>query len=117
MIRLVSSGYYRLIETKANTKILSLDGKNTFAWITADEIGEILITTHNPYSTDNILALGKYRIYDVKNEEKLTDLHHLELFVGEGKWQGYLLPTGLPNNKDKRKRIIPTNEIVTITTH
>ncbi len=117
MIQLIRSGDYRLIETKAHTKILSFDGKSTFAWINADEIGEILITSHNPYMTDNILALGKYRIYDVKDEPDLTDLQHLELFVGEGKWQGYLLPTGLPNNNDKRKRIIPTNEIVTIATH
>lgn len=117
MIRLIKEGKYSLIETKRQTKILSLDGRKKFAWVNAEDIGEILVTSHNAHTMDNILALGKYRLYDVKGEPELTDLQHLELFVGEGVWQGYLLPTGLPNEKKKRNRIIPTKEIVTVTTH
>jgi len=60
-----------------------------------------------------MLSLGQFRLYDVKDEPKLTDLIHLELFVGGGLWQGYLLPTGLPTDKDKRNRIIPTDELIT----
>lgn len=117
MIQLIQSGHYTLIETKGQTKILTLDGKKTFAWVNAIDIGEILITSHKAHITDNILAIGKYRLYEIKDEPDLTDLIHLEFFVGEGKWQGYLLPTGLPNEKKKRNRIIPTNETVTKSTH
>lgn len=116
MVRLVSKGQYTLIETKVQTKILVLDGVKTFAWINALDIGEILVASHNTHKVDHILSIGKYRIYDVKDEPGLADLKHLELFVGEGRWQGYLLPTGLPNDEKKRNRIIPTNEIITINT-
>jgi hypothetical protein len=115
MIPLKREGQYKLIETKGQTKILTLDDK-TYAWVNAAEIGEILVTSHRAHETDNILAIGKYRIYDVKDEPELTDLLHLELFVGEGTWQGYLLTTGLPTTANKRKRIIPTAEVITKST-
>lgn len=113
MISLIQKGTYQLIETKKQTKILILDVKNTYAWINVQGIGEILVTSHNPHITDNVLALGRYRIYKVKNEPELTDLIHLELHAGNGTWQGYLLPTGLPTDTKKRNRVIPTNEIIT----
>lgn len=114
MIKLLKEGAYKLIETKGQTKILSLDSK-TYAWVNVAEIGEILITSHKEHKTDNILAIGKYRMYKVKDEEKLTDLTHLELLVGDGQWQGYLLTTGLPTTGKRRRRIIPTSELITKT--
>lgn len=117
MIKVFKEGLYQLIETKGQTKILILDKAETFAWVNAAEIGEILVTSHKKHQTDCILANGRYRIIEVKDEPDLTDLIHLELFVGDGFWQGYLLPTGLPSEQDKRKRIIPTNEVITKTTH
>lgn len=113
MIKLLQKGTYHLIETYGHTKILALDSNKTFAWVNAEEIGEILVTTHKSHKVDHLLAAGKYRLYEVKTEKEFTDLLHLELFVGEGLWQGYLLPTGLPNDEKKRNRIIPTKEIIT----
>jgi hypothetical protein len=117
MIRVIEEGKYQLIETKRQTKILNLDNKRTFAWINASDIGEILVTTHKKHKTDNILAIGRYRLYGVKDEPNLTDLQHLELYVGDNTWQGYLLTTGLPKNEKKRSRIIPTNEMITKSTN
>lgn len=116
MIRVKKTGSYVLIETKEQTKILVLDNKNTFAWINAEGIGEILVASHNIHKVDVILAVGKYRIYDVNDEPKFSDQLHLELSVGDGVWQGYLLPTGLPSGVKKRNRIIPTREVITIAT-
>ena len=112
MIKILQEGKYSLIETKGQVKILTLDNKDTFAWVMVEDIGEILVGSHNEHETDHILAVGDYKIYDVKGEEGIADLPHLELSVGEGKWQGYLLLTGLPTDKDKRKRIIPTKEVI-----
>jgi hypothetical protein len=112
MIKLLQEGQYTLIETQGHTKILIL-GRGMFAWVNAADIGEILVTSHKTHKVDHILALGNYRVYEVKNEPHLTDLVHLELFVGNGRWQGYVLPTGLPNDAKKRNRIIPTHEIIT----
>lgn len=116
MISLQKRGQYRLITTKNHTNMLILDDTTIFAWITAQNIGEVLVFSHSLPDLGSILIKGSYRLYSVKDEPKLTDLDHLELFVGEGTWQGYLLPTGLPTNEDKRNRIIPTNEIITKST-
>lgn len=113
MITLIRNGRYTVIETKHDTKILTLDGKTSFAWIHATKIGELLIKTHATQLVDHILSIGKYRLYEVLDEINLTDLPHLELYVGENTWQGYLLPTGLPVEKKKKSRIIPTTEIIT----
>ena len=113
MITLLTRGSYHLIETHGHTKILVLDKKTSYAWIVAGEIGELLVTSHKSHAVDHILSLGKYRLYHVHNENAFTDTTHLELFVGEGIWQGYLLPSDLPNDDKKRTRIIPTKEIIT----
>lgn len=116
MIKLIKEGRYTLLETKNETKILILDDIHKFAWINVSNIGEILVTTHKTLRKDCLLSIGKYRLYDVKDEPDLTDLIHLELLVGDGMWQGYLLPLGLPTTTKKRGRIIPTEEIITVST-
>lgn len=113
MITVVQEGHYRLVETKRHTKILAFDGKRTFAWVNAGKIGEILVTAHKITPIDHVLAQGKYRLYSVLDEKIFTDTMHLELLVGEGLWQGYLLPLGLPDEIEKRHRIIPTDELIT----
>lgn len=117
MVKVLQEGTYLLSETKNQTKILFLDSEKSFAWVNARGIGEILVTSHSAHNIDTILAIGKYRLYEVKDEPNLRDVIHLELLVGQGKWQGYLLPTGLPSEDDKRNRIIPTEEIITKNFH
>ncbi len=117
MIQILARGEYRLIETKHHTKVLILNEKNTYAWVNAENIGEILVATHKIHKKDNLLAVGNYRLYDVKDEVTYTDQKHLELQVGCGYWQGYLLPHGLPTDEKIRNRIIPTNELLTTTTN
>jgi len=112
MIKLLKKGKYSLVETRNDVKILKIDGK-TFVWIFTKSIGEILVATHRGHRTDQKLAKGEYRIYDVKDEPKLVDQLHMELSIGEGDWQGYLLPTGFPKDRKTRIRIIPTNERIT----
>lgn len=111
MIKLLKRGKYFLVETRNDTKILTLDGK-TYAWIFTKSIGEMLVTTHKKHKTDQKLAKGEYRLYEVKDEPKLVDTLHLELSIGEGDWQGYLLITGFPKDKKTKSRIIPTEEVV-----
>lgn len=113
MIKLLQKGQYKLLETKAQTKILILDDKQTYAWVNIEDLGEILVTSHNTLETDTTLSVGDYFLYDVEDEPELVDLEHLELSVGNGIWQGYLLLTGLPTDKDIRNRIIPTKEVIT----
>lgn len=111
MIKLVSTGSYMLIETKHHTKILYLDD-DVYAWVEPSNIGEMLVASHAIHKSDCVLSIGEYRIYEVTDEPKLTDLSHLELEVGKNTWQGYLLLSGLPDDIKKRVRIVPTSELV-----
>ena len=115
MVKLLKDGEYRLVETKDHIKILMLDDAQ-FAWVAVNGIGEILVTSHKPHKVDHLLATGKYRLYGVKDEPKLVDQQHLELHAGRKRWQGYLLPTGLPAGGKKRARIIATKEIISAPT-
>lgn len=118
MVKLVRSGGYKIIETWGETRILSLDGGENYAWVFAgDEIGEILVSTKKRFASHYTLVKGKFRLYEVKRESKLSDGFHLELYVGEGLWQGYLLPSGLPKNKEIRHKILPTQQIITETSN
>lgn len=112
MITLVRSGTYKLIETKANIKILQID-RQTYAWVEPRGIGQILVSSHTPHKADHALAMGTYNLYDVEDEPHLTDLQHLELEYGDNAWQGYLLLTGLPDDEKRRSRIVPTLEVIT----
>lgn len=113
MIILLNQGEYKLVGSKGGSRLLILDDKDCYAWINANEIGEILVQTKNKLIDSYILSRGKYRIYRVTGENNLTDLLHLELYIGEGYWQGYLLPTGLPSKENPKNKIIPTKEIIT----
>lgn len=112
MIKLVREGKYKLTQTPKHAKVLALD-KNMYAWVAAVGIGEILVASDKAHSTNQTLAVGRYRMYKVQSEPKLTSIMHLELLVGDCKWQGYLLPTGLPSNGTKKGRIISTKELIT----
>lgn len=114
MVKLIKYGDYKLIETKHLTKVIFLDQRGIYAWVNAEEIGEILVSSYKQHEADYILAVGKYRLYKVTGEPVLVDTWHLELSIGGGSWQGYLLPNGLPNSVKKRTRIEPTKELITV---
>lgn len=112
MIKTLQHGMYELVETRSQTKILRLDNE-VYAWVAAEDIGELLVSSHKTHKTDHVLAQGEYRLYEVKDEPEITDLQHLELQTGTKTWQGYLLLTGLPSETKLRSRIIPTKETIT----
>lgn len=112
MVRLIRQGFYSLIEAKGAIKVLILDDEE-FVWINAEKNGDILINSNFSHRAQNLLARGGYRLYKVKGESNLTGYQHLELFNGDGKWQGYLLPAGLPDDIHVSDNIISTQELIT----
>lgn len=113
MITLRETGLYRLTETPHRMKLLSLSRHGKFILTGIEGIGDILAVTRRPHRVHAVLSAGEYRIYSVDDEPKLSDQLHMELEIGRGQWQGYLLPTGLPEGEKLRSRIIPTTERVT----
>jgi len=111
MIKLINKGSYKLVGTKDHHKMLYL-GEQGYMWTYAKRIGELLTFSKHIHEPEYILAQGVYNLYKVKNEPEFVDLLHLELSVGKGKWQGYLLLTGLPTRAKIRSRIVPSEEVI-----
>lgn len=111
MIKLTAQGNYSLIGTMDKQKLLIL-GDDRYLWSYAKGIGELLSFSKHFHKMQYLLAEGIYKLYQVKDEPDLVDLRHLELSVGKNKWQGYLLLTGLPTKDKIRRRIVPTDEII-----
>jgi hypothetical protein len=103
------------METNHGIKLLKLNHK-TYAWVMAPHLGSLLIYSVHPHKIVDVLSRGHFQLYDVIDEPHLTDTWHLEVEVGEGGWQGYLLLTGLPDSVDTRKVMIPTHELVSVKT-
>lgn len=110
MIRVVSRGNYRLVETKDFTKVFLFSNRQAFTWLPAQGMIEMYYEK-NP-SLMSTLARGTYYIYETKNENDPPILQ-LEVYIGKRAWQGYMLPAGLPTMKEMRKRIIPTKDVIT----
>lgn len=115
MISVLKRGEYKILEAKNNIRILILDNNEAFEWNSQPKTGEISISSYKIHQDDNLLSVGNYRLYDIEDEENYTDQKHLELQVGCGYWQGYLLPSGLPTDGNKGNVIIPTKELLTKT--
>lgn len=111
MIKKVREGDYELFETKSGLRIINLNSQGSFIWINAEGVGGVLVRSEKNHKPNKILTKGYFRVYDVVDEPGLTDLCHLEVCIGRGQWQGYLLPKGLPRRKSKH-RIIPTKETI-----
>lgn len=111
MIKLLKTGKYKLVATKDHKRMLYLDGQG-YRWVYAEHIGDLFVFSKHKHAFGYMLASGEYRLYKVKDEPKLVDLVHLELALGDGAWQGYLLLTGLPTAKKLRSRVEPTREVI-----
>lgn len=111
MIDLIRDGHYELAETATHTHLLTLDGAEHYAWVLAKGIGEILITAKHHHQIIRVLARGQYIQFNVADEIGLHAGEHLELALGDGQWQGYWLPHGLPNGK-YRRLVVPTWESI-----
>lgn len=112
MIKIIEQGQYSIVRTKDHKTLLYL-GEKGYVRSYAPKIGELLTFSKRERKTDYVIARGNYRIYSVKDDPNLVDLEHLELSLGRGRWQGYLLLTGLPTSRKLRRRIVPTDEVIT----
>lgn len=115
MISVLKRGEYKILEAKNNIRILILDNKEVFEWNSQAKNGEISISSYKNNQDDNLLSVGNYRLYNVEDETDYIGQKHLELQVGCGYWQGYLLPKDLPKKNKESNVIIPTKELLTKT--
>jgi len=113
MIKLVESSSYKLVETKDNLKALILDTVPVYSWKNFGCNGTLEYIKFDSSKICCILSANNYRLYDVINEQNLKKGLHLELYVGNRKWQAYLLTKGLPTSKYKIRPITKIDEVIT----
>jgi len=116
MIKNVKRGDYKLLRIKGDQRILILDGKK-YLWTYDKTYGDRLELAPKEYEEACVLSVGHYRIYSVKDDSTFTDQFHLELLIGRGKWQGYLLPDGLPSSRLEKDSLQATKETITNTSY
>ena len=61
------------------------------------------------------MVSGRFRLYEVHNDQNFKEGVYLELSGVAGKWNCYLLPLGLPDTNISKKSIITTNKCITKT--
>lgn len=111
MITVVDRGSYCLLENKKQGKVLIFDDKKSYSLTEYGKLKKIPLYPHKNTKNNCLLCKGNFRLYKVSNEEHLSSNFHLELNIGQGQWQGYLLPKGLPKNRTINS-IIPTQELI-----
>lgn len=111
MIKVVLCGKYRLVETVEHLKVLYLDDA-VYLWQYEPGTGDVLVLIGYQYPAGYTLACGNYRVYEVTDEPRFSGHIHLELYLGDQHWQGYVLEAGLPP-KHSQSFIAPTAEVIT----
>ena len=110
MIKVVSKGDYILYEDHNKRKILKLGDAKLLYW-TDSKIIQAMNNSANPKDT---LSLGKYRLYKILDEPQLTNNYHLELYVGNKQWRGYLLSSNILKTRMPVVAISATNELISV---
>ena len=101
-------GNYDLFETTHHHKILKLDNDEYFAWVETNQ-GEILVLSDSDHKKSKSLSNGEYILFTPRNEPDMNDnIDHLELQEGDH-FRNYVLPQGLPSERDIRNKIIKSD--------
>jgi hypothetical protein len=116
MITLLQSGKYTLFQAVEEVKALLLD-KKLYGWQEIKDEEELVFFSLHKFHPVDVTTTGKYRLYEVTGEKKFVNAIHLELFAGDGKWEGYVLPDGLPTKESRRKKILRIDTTITKVTH
>ena len=101
-------GDYELFETTEGHQILHLNKKDWYALVNGQQ-GKIIVKSDSDHEKDHTIQKGQFYLADFEDDPKFKDMPHLFLKKGE-KFTEYILPNGLPTEKDNQKKLIETDE-------
>lgn len=90
--------------------------ENVYRFFVSNGQEKICFTSRNESNITKDDSTGRYRLYEVRNEKTFEDGVYLELCIRAGKWDCYILPTGLPDESVVEKSLFATNKCITKTT-
>lgn len=126
MITVTGRGWYHflkkpsLLTTKQKDSLLILDKehesgviKTAYRFNPDREKAKISFVSTGRKGIDGKIISGRFRMYGVSNEKLFKNGTHLELCEEAGKWNCYVLPNGLPDEKELQKDYFRTNTCIT----
>lgn len=89
--------------------------EKVYRFFLTDGQGRINFISRSVFNYTEDVITGRYRTYEVKNEQPFIDGTYLELYIRAGKWDCYILPRGLPDKSTLEKSVFVTNKCITKT--
>lgn len=116
MITVTGRGMYWLMNKPMLLMLDDGDGEKALYRFTLSQgHGLINFIAGNKFDFTKDAVSGRFRMYEIKNERSFKDGIYLELSGGVGKWNCYILPTGLPDQNILEKDILVAQECITKT--
>ena len=106
--QLKKEGQYELFETTKGHEILVLNKKNYYALVKTKQ-GHLLVQSDDDHKKENKVDSGKFYLADFEDDPAFRDQPHLFLKDGK-KYREFILPNGLPTEKDYQKKLVKTDE-------
>jgi hypothetical protein len=100
-------GHFKLLETNHDHTILDLQGKAYFAWIEGQK-SPLLVRTDEDHEFVRTVREGDFRYVEFEDDPEYKDVPYLFLETGDD-YEEIVLPNGLPDEHDPRKRLVPTD--------
>jgi hypothetical protein len=109
-LRIEDSGRYVLREDAHGHRFLVLNEERWFVWIEGQK-SPLIVRTGPGHEKLRALRRGRFYLVDFQDDPNFRDMPHLFLQVGE-RYQEFLLPNGLPDERDPQKRFVVTRKFV-----
>lgn len=101
-------GNHELFVTSNGNQILNLKNSGFYALVEGQK-GDIIIFSDSDHEKEKTISSGKFYYVDFKNDPEFNDMPHLFLRNGN-KFLELVLPEGLPNKSNKRKKLVRTRK-------
>lgn len=106
-------GNFELLQTTEGHEILKLEGDTThWSALVEGDRGELLVKTDHDHEWDQTKRQGQFFYVSFDGDEDFQDTPHLFVANTHGSYDEWILPNGLPDGQDERKKIVRTDHTV-----
>jgi hypothetical protein len=109
--RLEKQGHYAIVETQHENRALVLNDQEQFAWLHTRE-GDLLVRSETELAPHHTVAHGRFFYFAFQHDPRFADTPRLFL-QEDGRYWEFLLPEGLPTERDAEKPIAKADEVLT----
>jgi hypothetical protein len=109
-IEIQDSGRYALMQDAHGHRFLVLNDERWFVWIEGQK-SPLIVRTGPGHEKLRTVRRGRFYLVDFQDDPNFRDMPHLFLQSGE-RYQEFLLPNGLPDERDPQKRFVVTRNFL-----